>query len=96
MVIQLIDPIRIQYWIHVFMRWSFQGGEITELAANIIAESMYAQCGVNGNEYLLSEAFIHHRNKGSTLSVEDQKGVIKGLEMLRKLTVGWDICYKLK
>ena len=28
----------------------FPGGEMTELAANIIAESMHAQCNVNGNE----------------------------------------------
>ena len=28
----------------------FSGEEITELAANIIAESMYAQCDVDQNE----------------------------------------------
>ena len=31
----------------------FPGGEITELAANIIAELMYAKCDVNRNEHLL-------------------------------------------
>ena len=36
----------------------FPGGEITELAANMIAEPMYAQHDVDGNEYLLLEAFI--------------------------------------
>ena len=30
----------------------FLEGEITELAANIIAESMYAQCVGDRNEYL--------------------------------------------
>ena len=52
--------------------------EITELAENIIAESMYALCDVHGNEYLLLEAFINHRNNHSDLSVEDQKVVVKG------------------
>ena len=28
----------------------FPGGEITELAANIIAELMYAQCDIDRNE----------------------------------------------
>ena len=39
----------------------FHGGEMTELAANIIAKSINAQCDVDGNEYLLLEAFIDHR-----------------------------------
>ena len=50
---------------------------MTELAANIIAELMYAQCDVNGNEYLLLETFANHRKNGSALGVEDQKVVIK-------------------
>ena len=74
----------------------FPGGEITELAVNIIAESMYAQCDVDGNEYILLEAFVYHRKNGSALSVEDQKIVVKEWETLRKLTAGWDICCKWK
>ena len=69
---------------------------MTESAANIIAESMYAQCDVDRNKYLLLEAFINHRKNGSILIVEDQKVVIKGLEILRKSTAGWDICCKWK
>ena len=56
----------------------FPWGEMTELASNIIAESMYAQCDVNRNEYLLLEALINHRKNISALLVEDQKVVIKG------------------
>ena len=36
----------------------FPWGESTELVANIIAESMCAQCDVDGNEYLLLEALL--------------------------------------
>ena len=56
----------------------FSGREISKLAANIVAESMYVQCNVNGNKYLLLEAFVDHRINNSALSVEDQKVVIKG------------------
>ena len=49
-----------------------------ELAANIIAVSMYAQCDGNRNEYLLLEAFIDHRKNSSALIVKDQKIVAKG------------------
>ena len=69
---------------------------MNELVATIIAESMYAQCDVNWNEYLLLKAFIDHRKNDSALSVEDQKVIIKGQETLRKSTAGWDICCKWK
>ena len=39
----------------------FPGGEIIELSVNIIAESVYAQCDVYGNEYLLLVASINHK-----------------------------------
>ena len=74
----------------------FPWGEMTELAANIIAESMYAQCDIDGNEYPLLEILINHRKNGSTLSIEDQKVVIKGQETLRKSSAGWDMCFKWK
>ena len=61
----------------------FPGGEITGLAANI-AESMYAQYDVNGNDFLLLEIFFNHRKIGSVVSVEEQKVKVMGQENLRK------------
>ena len=55
----------------------FPKGNITELAGNIIAESMYAQYDVDANKYLLLEAFIDHRKNGSALSAEDQKIIVR-------------------
>ena len=49
---------------------------MTEMAANIIAESMHAPCDIDGNEYHLLRAFINHRKNGSAFSVEDQKVVV--------------------
>ena len=55
----------------------FPQGEMTELTANIIAESMYAQCDViEMNIYywrhpLIIESMVH-------LSVEDQRIVVRG------------------
>ena len=73
---------------------AFSWGEITELAGNIIAESMYAQCDVDGDEYLYLEAFVNHRKSSSALSVKGQKIVVKGKETLRNSTAGWNICCK--
>ena len=67
-----------------------------ELAANIIADSMYAHCDVNGNEYSLLYSFLDHRKNGLAFSVEDKKIVVKGQETLRRSTAGWDICCKWK
>ena len=36
----------------------FAVGEVTELTINIIAESIYAQCNSDGNEYLLLDALV--------------------------------------
>ena len=69
----------------------FLGGVMTELAINIIVESMYAQCDVDTNKYLLLEAFIDNRKNGSAANVEDQKIVFKRQKTLRKSTAGWDI-----
>ena len=69
-------------------------GRNYRVAANIIIESMYAQCDVDSNEYLLLEAFIYHRKNESALSVEDQKIVVKGQETLQKSIADWDICCK--
>ena len=44
----------------------FSRREMTELLANIIAESMYFQCDVNGNKYLLLMAFIDRWKNDST------------------------------
>ena len=36
----------------------FTGGKDTEFTANAIAESMYAWCDADGNEYLLIDALV--------------------------------------
>ena len=80
---------------HIY-KVKFHWGKITELAANIIVESMYAQFDFDGKEYLLLEVFINHKKNSSALSVNDQKLVVKVPETLRKSTTGWDICYEWK
>ena len=74
----------------------FPGSEITELAAASIADSMYAQCDIDGNEYLLLDLFIDHGKDNLALSSEDQKIVFKVEETTRKSMAGWGICCKYK
>ena len=38
----------------------FAGGKVTELSINVIAESMYTQCNLDGNEYLLIDVLVNY------------------------------------
>ena len=66
------------------------------MAANIIEELIYAQCDVDGKEYLVLGTLLDHRKNGSALSVEDQMILVKGQETLRKSAADCDICRKWK
>ena len=74
----------------------FEDGEVTELTANSIAESMYAQCDPDGNQYVLLDDIIDFRKTDPELSIEDQNIVVKGRESLYYSTVGWQVLFQLK
>ena len=40
---------------------TFDDGDVTKLTANLIAESMYAQCNPDGNQYILLDSLQDHR-----------------------------------
>ena len=67
----------------------FEDGTTSELAANVIAQSMYAQCDPDGNTYLLFDSIVGHRKGTSALSAEDQFITNeKGRKYVRKSTAG--------
>jgi hypothetical protein len=41
--------------------FTFNDGDETVLNANLIAEAMYAQCDLDGNQYVLLDSIIDHR-----------------------------------
>ncbi len=41
---------------------TFDNGDVTDLTANLIAESMYAQCDPDGNQYVLLDSLIDHQH----------------------------------
>ena len=63
------------------------------MVVNIIAESMYAQCNIDGNEYLLLESFVNNRKSDKALSVKYQTKVVKGKSTIRKLAAAWETCH---
>ena len=74
----------------------FAGGEVTEWTANIIAESMYAKCDSEGNEYLLLDALLHYWKDNKAISLSDQQITVRGKPVTCKTNAGWQICCQWK
>ena len=51
----------------------FEDGEQAELAANTIAQSMYAQCDPDGNQYVMFDSIVYFRRSTTALCYADQK-----------------------
>ncbi len=54
---------------------TFDDGDVTDLTANLIAESMYAQCDPNRNQYVLLDSLIDHQRLDMALRLSDQTAV---------------------
>ena len=71
----------------------FDDGDVTELTANMIAQSMYAQCDADGNQYMLLDQLVDHRKDDAAISLADQTvHRDNGRTYRRKTTAGWQIC----
>ena len=53
----------------------FEDGDVTELTANVIAESMYAMCDQNGNHILLFDAIVDHKKSDKAMTRTEQSPV---------------------
>jgi hypothetical protein len=53
----------------------FKDGDEAELAANLIASAMYAQCNPDGNQYVLLDSLVDHRRLDMAIRPADQKVV---------------------
>ena len=65
----------------------FGDGDITKLTENVIAESMYAQVDLEGNDTFLMDCMVDYRSNESALTIKYQNIVVKGRPSLRRFTV---------
>ena len=56
----------------------FKDGSMSTYSTNVIAESMYAQCDEEVQQYLLFGSILDHNRDGYALSVADQDVVVRG------------------
>jgi hypothetical protein len=73
-------------------RVEFDDGNICELTVNVIAESMYASCDADGNEYILFDSFVDYKSNRRAVTKDTQRIVHNGRNSLRRSTVGWHLC----
>ena len=75
----------------------FNDGEVTELTANVIAQSMYAMCDTDGEHVLLFDSIVDYVKGEAALSLADQKFVdSRGRTQYRRTTKGWKLCIQWK
>ena len=74
----------------------FAGGEITQLTTNVIAESIYTKCDVDGNEYLLLNVLVDYCKDNKAIFLTAKQTSIQDRPVTCKTTVGWHVCCQWK
>ena len=63
----------------------FEDGDVTELTANSIAESMYDMCDENGDNILLFDAIVDHKKNDNAMTRAEHKFVdSKGTQQYKR------------
>ncbi len=74
----------------------FDDGDVCELTANVIAESMYASCDADDNKYNLFDSFVDYKSNWRAVTKDNQRIVHNGRNSLRRSPVGWHLCVHWK
>ena len=68
----------------------FDSGEVTELTAKVIAQSMYSMCDEDGYQVLLFDAIVEHKRDETEMTKADQTFVgTNDREYFGQSTRGW-------
>jgi hypothetical protein len=77
--------------------FTFDDGDETILNANLIAEAMCVLCDPDGNQYVLLDSIIDHRQLDTAIRPSDQKVVQpNGRTYMKRSTIGWLVCCQWK
>ena len=73
----------------------FEGGDVTKLTANVIAESMYAMCDKNGDHILLFDTIVDHKKNDKSMTRTEKEFVdSRGKRQYKRSTKGWEVCVR--
>ena len=75
----------------------FEDGGVAKLAANAIAESIYAMCDENSDHILLFDAIVDHKKNDKAMTRMEQKFVdSRGKQQYKLSTKVWEVCVRWK
>jgi hypothetical protein len=74
----------------------FPDGRSDEYTANVIAQNMYAQCDVEGNQFSLMDGIVGHKTDGNAVEPADMYIKHGSNKQVWKTTVGWHLCVEWK
>ena len=75
----------------------FPDGSTEELAANVIADAVYAQCDAGGNQYVLLDAIVdYHKDPSMAFTWDVQVTIVDSKEIIKRSTWGWELCCEWK
>ena len=77
-------------------RVEFEDDTEAELTVNAIAQSMYAQCDPDGNQYLMLDSIVDFCRITTAFCYADQNFVKNGRSYKRRSTKVWQLCYQWK
>ena len=67
------------------------------MAANTIAESMYAMCDKNGEHILIFDAIVDHKKNDKAMTRTEQKFFdSRGKRQYKRSTKSWEVCVRWK
>ena len=69
----------------------FPDGRTEEIAANVIATALYAQCDPDGNEFVLLDAIVDYRKDETAVKLKDQARIVRGKKVVKRSTKGWEL-----
>eukprot|EP00804_Cyclotella_cryptica_P014222 CCRYP_005639-RA/>CCRYP_005639-RA protein AED:0.34 eAED:0.34 QI:0/0/0/1/1/1/3/0/304 len=75
----------------------FPDSRTEELAANVIAEAIYAQCDANGNHYALLDTIVDYcKDPSMAVAQKDQVLIVDGKNIIKHSTRRWELCCEWK
>ena len=75
----------------------YQDGHKWAMAANAIAQNLFAQVDAEGNCHVLFDEIIHHRTDGKEIKQQDAFLTTRsGTRRRRETTIGWEILVQWK
>ena len=80
---------------HVYEVEFVDGGR-AEFGANAVAENMYKQCDVDGNQFQLMDCIVDHRKDDTAIMAGNQYFMMRGQKQQKCTTRGWHLCVKWK